>query len=188
MGNLLFEEDKKDVKIKKIKNISFKSMVGITVLSTLCLLGTVGANFNSIYHVKDSETITEDMRTKYDEAKKQDSVMKENISKLNAIANKKKNVSTLIDKAVASKPESVSLISMNINYSSKKSVIECMSTNIMSSNEYLQSLKNEKEFENAQILSTQTKNDITAFQIIVPLEKGNNNTSRTNKTAATSKK
>ena len=90
----------------------------------------------------------------------------------NTISKNKKTVSPLVDKVVASKPDDIALLSMNVNYKSKRAIIECVTDNADSMNVFLQNMKQNKDFEAAQINTSQTKNNKTAFQISIPLEGG----------------
>ena len=156
-------------------------LMGLTALSAIYMLSTVGVNLKDVYSNKDAEKVTPELKAKYEDAKKQEENMKFNILKYNVVSSNRKIVSPLVDTITATKPDDVFFTSINFNYKQKRIILECFTNNKMSAEQYLQSLKQNKEFADAQILSSQTRDNTTAFQINVPIDGGVAKNSQQNK-------
>lgn len=170
--NMVPPECIEKTRFSRIKKDLLIGMAGITVLSVGYSGYNIANTFKDIYSNDDANKVTPDLQAKYEDAQKQSRVMKDNIAKFNTISKNKKTVSPLVDKVVASKPDDIALLSMNVNYKSKRAIIECVTDNADSMNVFLQNMKQNKDFEAAQINTSQTKNNKTAFQISIPLEGG----------------
>lgn len=168
--NILPNSAQATANYKRVKVLTTKVMSVLAGLAGLYFVGTLGINGLSYYQVSgDGETVTEKKRSQYEDAKKQNTTMKENIVKYNTVSAHKHNMSPIIDKLIANKPASVRFSNINMSYKSKKAVIECVSEDMISPNELLDAIRQNQELAQAQILSTQTKNGKVAFQIVVPL-------------------
>ena len=93
--------------------------------------------------------------------------------KYNTVAAHKNNVAPYVDKVVQNKPENVYISKMDINLKdkSKRLVLECSTNSTDASMEFLQNLKKDDSFKDAQITNTQSKENLIAFQINVPMKK-----------------
>ena len=162
-----------DSSYKNMKRKVSMALTSLVAISTIYLFGNVAVNLQEIYSKADAEKVTPELHQKYEEAQKQEKVMKDNIMKYNTVAAHKDNVAPYIDKIVQSKPESVYIAKLDLNLKdkSKRLVLECSTNNTDSSMEFLQNLKNDNDFKEAQITSTQSKDNIIAFQINVPMKK-----------------
>lgn len=165
---------------KSIKSKTSKGLIGALVLAGLYSLSMVGLNIKDVYSNTDAEKVTPELKAKYDDAKKQEQTMKDNIVKYNTVAFNKNVASPIIDTLVLAKPADVYLTNIEMNAKKERVILECITENKMSSDIFLQQIKMNPELVGAQILSLQTKNNKTAFQITIPIGKdgaSNTNTS-----------
>ena len=128
-------------------------------------------NIKNVYSNTDAEKVTPELKEKYDDAKNQEQTMKDNIVKYNTVASNKNVASPIIDSIISAKPDDVYLTNMHLDYKNKRVILECITENKMSSDIFLQQIKNNPDLISAQILSLQTKNNKTAFQVNVPIGK-----------------
>lgn len=162
-----------DSSYKNMKKKVSMVLTSLVAISAIYLLGNVGINLQEIYSKADAEKVTPELQSKYEEAQKQEKVMKDNIMKYNTVAAHKNNVAPYVDKVVQSKPENVYISKMDINLKdkSKRLVLECSTNSTDASMEFLQNLKKDDSFKDAQITNTQSKENLIAFQINVPMKK-----------------
>ena len=148
------------------------TLMGLATLSGIYMAGVVGHNFMQINKNHDAGKVNQELKQKYDEAKKQEATMKENIVKYNTIANNKFAVAPIIDTIVVNKPQNVSLTAINfsIKGKTKRVIVECLAEGSSAPLEFLNALKEQSGFESAEILNQQTKANKTAFQINVPIK------------------
>lgn len=146
-------------------------LVVATALSALYAIGIIGNNLMQVYSKHDADKVNDELKGKYEDAKKQDNIIKENIIKYNTIAANKLNIAPLVDNIVVLKPENVSLtsISFSVKGNVKRVIVECIAESTTAPMEYLSTLKGQSGFESAEILNQQTKANKTAFQINIPI-------------------
>ena len=147
------------------------ALMGLATLSVLYMAGIVGNNFMHIYDKQDAGKVNEELKQKYEDTKKQDAIMKENIVKYNTIANNKFPVAPVVDTIIMAKPDNISLTAINftVKGKTKRVIIECLSDNASAPMMYLNSLKGQTGFDSAEILNQQSKASKTAFQINIPI-------------------
>lgn len=157
---------------KFLKKKVTMALIGITALSALYAIDIIGNNLMQIYSKQDAGKVNSELKAKYEDAKKQDNTMKENIIKYNTIAANKPNIVPLVDTIVVSKPETVSLTSINFSVKgkTKRIIVECIGESNSAPLEFLNTLKGQNGFDSAEILNQQTKANKTAFQINIPIQ------------------
>ena len=147
------------------------ALMSLATLSGLYMAGVVGNNFMKINAKQDAGKVNQELKQKYDDTKKQEATMKENIVKYNTIANNKFAVAPIIDTIVVNKPQNVSLTAINYGMKgkTKRVIIECLAEGSSAPLEFLNALKGQPGFDSAEILNQQTRANKTAFQINVPI-------------------
>ena len=157
---------------KFFKKRASMALIGVTALSALYATSIIGNNLMQVYSKQDAGKVNSELKAKYEDAKKQDNTMKENIVKYNTIAANKSSIAPVVDTIDVSKPETVSLTSINFSVKgkTKRVIVECIAESNSAPLEYLNALKRESGFESAEILNQQTKANKTAFQINIPIQ------------------
>lgn len=156
----------------KASSVALTALIGATALSSVYMAGTIGMNVKEIYSKPDSNKVTPELEAKYEEAKKEDQKMRDNIAKYNTIAANKSHFAKIMDTIVISKPSSVVLTSVNISakQGGKRAIVECLSSDSSAPNAFVESLRQNPDMAGAEIINQQTKAGQTAIQISVPLE------------------
>ena len=176
--NFVPKECVENATYNSLKSKTTFTLIGALALSLIYCASTIGLNIKNVYSNTDAEKVTPELQAKYDDAKSQEQTMKDNILKYNTVALNKNVASPIIDSIIMAKPDDIYLTNMHMDYKSKRVILECITENRMSSDIFLQKIKANPELVSAQILSLQSKNNKTAFQINVPI--GNNETTSTN--------
>ena len=169
--NILPQKAKENVVYNKVKDYVTKGSKVLCGVALIAFVGTAVVNFSSLYRIKDNGQVSPELKAQYEDTKKQNDKMKTNIEKLNTIAKNKHELSGIVDEIITAKNENVYITSMNLSYLGRKIIVECMTSDTTAPDMYLQSLKAFNNFKDAQILSRQSKDGKTAFQIAVSLKK-----------------
>lgn len=167
--NIVPKQCREEATYKRIKNKIMTGMIALAGVAGVFLLGTVGWNLQNIYSNPDAAKVNAELRQKYEDAKKQSTIMKENILKYNTIAVNKYSATPIVDMIISSKPKDVSIVNMDINFKKDRAIMSCVTNTKSSQNDYLQELKANDVLQDAQILNSKTKGNVTAFQVSIPL-------------------
>lgn len=156
----------------KTSNVVLTGLIGLTALSSIYMAGTIGLNIKAIYSKPDSSKLTPELEKKYDETKKEDQKMHDNIAKYNTIAENKSRFAKTMDAIVLAKPGNVMLTSVNISAKkgAKRAIVECVSDSNTAHNDFIDAIRQNPDMAGAEVLNQQTKMGKTAVQISVPLE------------------
>ncbi|MGN8833082.1 type IV pilus biogenesis protein PilM [Selenomonas montiformis] len=156
----------------KARSVILTGLIGATALSSIYMAGTIGLNVKAIYSKPDSSKLTPELEKKYDEAKKEDQKMHDNIAKYNTIAENKSKFAKTMDAIVLAKPGNVMLTTVNVSSKkgAKRAIVECVSDSNTAHNDFIEAIRLNPDMAGAEVLNQQTKMGKTAVQISVPLE------------------
>ena len=141
-------------------------LIGLLVVKSVFV---IGGNFYTLWQTTPESQNMNSVKAKYDEAKKKQGEMENTILSYNLIANDKKIAVPIIDGIVSIKPEDIKLATITLNSSSKLLTIDAFADSRESATNFLQAIKTNSSFVNAEIPSIDQKEGKYQFKIKIPI-------------------
>ncbi len=171
-ANFLSQKAKEEAMFKQFRRIVLKGSHILVVVTGLIFLAVIGMNIINLFRAGYGQATPPEVIAKYNQAKEQGDILKDNIEKFNTIASKRSIYSKTIDSIVAVKPANVYLTGINIGGKSQRTrriVVECMSTDTNAPQKFVEDIAKIAGLSKARILSQQMKDNKTAAQIVIPI-------------------